>query len=394
MNKLLTVLLVGTFLLAACAPAAAPTEAPAAAATEAPAAAATEAPAAATEAPAAAATEAPAACAPDAPAALVGLAEPLKIAVIRNLPSDDHTKQFLDGARKMGESLGFVVDTFIADNDDAKFQELVAQAIEKGYDGLIISHGKKDYSYDMLKPAVDKGIKVVTFDTVIEKDGQTLPITTTFQDDFELARLSLGEIAALKTDGTPARVIKLWWGPGVPPLDRRETIYQEFLKDGKIETLETVGPTNFQDVQGDIAAKVGALLAKYPEGTVDAIWGSWDEMAKGAYTALKEAGRTDIKLISIDISNQDMNLMREEGSVWLSTAAVDPALIGMVDMRLLAKAFAGEELPANYDLEAKLVKASQLKPDTNMLNLGEVIEGWGKSDAFLEPWMEQLAGCQ
>lgn len=379
MNKLLTVLLVGTFLLAACAPAAAPTEAPAAAATE---------------APAAAATEAPAACAPDAPAALVGLAEPLKIAVIRNLPSDDHTKQFLDGARKMGESLGFVVDTFIADNDDAKFQELVAQAIEKGYDGLIISHGKKDYSYDMLKPAVDKGIKVVTFDTVIEKDGQTLPITTTFQDDFELARLSLGEIAALKTDGTPARVIKLWWGPGVPPLDRRETIYQEFLKDGKIETLETVGPTNFQDVQGDIAAKVGALLAKYPEGTVDAIWGSWDEMAKGAYTALKEAGRTDIKLISIDISNQDMNLMREEGSVWLSTAAVDPALIGMVDMRLLAKAFAGEELPANYDLEAKLVKASQLKPDTNMLNLGEVIEGWGKSDAFLEPWMEQLAGCQ
>ncbi|MFZ5821764.1 MAG: sugar ABC transporter substrate-binding protein [Chloroflexota bacterium] len=379
MNKLLTVLLVATFLLAACAPAAAPTAAP-------------EAPAAVTEAPAAA-TEAPTACAPDAPSALVDLAEPIQVAVVRNLPSDDHTKQFLEGARKMGESLGFVVDTFIADNDDAKFQELVAQAIEKGYDGLIISHGKKDYSYDMLKPAVDKGILVVTFDTVIEKDGQTLPITTTFQDDFELARLSLGEIAALKTDGSPARVIKLWWGPGVPPLDRRETIYQEFLADGKIETLETVGPTNFQDVQGDIAAKVGALLAKYPEGSVDAIWGSWDEMAKGAYKALKDAGRTDIMLISIDISNQDMNLMREEGSVWLSTAAVDPALIGMVDMRLLAKAFAGEELPDNYDLEAKLVKASQLKPDTNMLNLNEVVEGWGKSDAFLEPWMIQLAEC-
>jgi simple sugar transport system substrate-binding protein len=28
-----------------------------------------------------------------------------------------------------------------------------------------------------------------------------------------------------------------------------------------------------------------------------------------------------------------------------------------------------------------------------MLNLSEVIEGWGKSDAFLEPWMEQMAGC-
>lgn len=374
MNKLLSILFVAVFLLAACAPAA---------------------PAAAPEAPAAAASDA---CSkealPDVPAVLVGRETPLKIAVVRNLPSDDHTKQFLEGARTMGESLGFVVDTFIADNDDAKFQELVAQAIEKGYDGLVISHGKKDYSYDMLKPAVDKGILVVTFDTVIEKDGQTLPeITTTFQDDFKLAELSLSEIAALKTDGSAAKVIKLWWGPGVPPLDRRETIYKKMLEEGKLETLETVGPSNFQDVQGDIAAKVGALLAKYPEGSVDAIWGSWDEMAKGAYKALKDAGRTDIKLISIDVSNQDMNLMREEGSVWLSTAAVDPGLIGMVDMRLLAKKFAKEEVPANYDLEAKLIKASQLKPDTNMLNLKDVIEGWGKSDAFLEPWMTKLAEC-
>lgn len=315
----------------------------------------------------------------------------LKVAVVRNLPSDDHTKQFLDGARSEGESFGFKVDTFIADNDDAKFQELVAQAIQKGYDGLIISHGKADYSYDMLKPAIDKGMKVVTFDTVIQKGNQNLPtITTTFQDDFKLAELSLGEIAALAKDNKPVRVIKLWWGPGVPPLDRRETIYKKFEQDNKIKTLETVGPSNFQDVQGDMATKVGALLAKYPAGTVDAIWGSWDEMAKGAYKALNDAKRTDVKLISIDISNQDMNLMREPNSVWLSTAAVDPRLIGIVDMRLLAKKFAGEQTPADYNLEAKLIKKTQLKPETNMTNLKDVIEGWGKSDAFNEKWMDTL----
>lgn len=315
----------------------------------------------------------------------------LKVAVVRNLPSDDHTKQFLDGARSEGESFGFKVDTFIADNDDAKFQELVAQAIQKGYDGLIISHGKADYSYDMLKPAIDKGMKVVTFDTVIQKGNQNLPtITTTFQDDFKLAELSLGEIAALAKDNKPVRVIKLWWGPGVPPLDRRETIYKKFEQDNKIKTLETVGPSNFQDVQGDMATKVGALLAKYPAGTVDAIWGSWDEMAKGAFKALNDAKRTDVKLISIDISNQDMNLMREPNSVWLSTAAVDPRLIGIVDMRLLAKKFAGEQTPADYNLEAKLIKKTQLKPETNMTNLKDVIEGWGKSDAFNEKWMDTL----
>lgn len=317
--------------------------------------------------------------------------DPLQIAVIRNLPSDDHTKQFLDGARTEGEAFGFVVDTFLADNDDARFQELVAQAITKQYDGLIISHGKADYSYDMLKPAVDAGIEVVTFDTVIDKDGETLPeITTTFQDDFQLAELSLAEVAALSADGDPVKVIKLWFGPGIPPLDRRETVYVEYEADNRIETLEVVGPTNFQDVQGDIASKIGALLAKYPEGEIDAIWGSWDEMAKGAYTALKEAGRDDITLISIDVSNQDMNLMREDGSVWLSTAAVDPALIGRVDMRLLALQMADEETPDNYDLEARLVEGSALLPETNMTNLGDVVDGWGVSDAFNQDWMDVL----
>ncbi|GIL15546.1 MAG: sugar ABC transporter substrate-binding protein [Chloroflexota bacterium] len=377
MNKLFYVALALTLLLGACQ--AAPTPAPAP----------TNPPAAPTTAPA-------------APTAASGATIPeainkggITVAVIRNLPSDDHTKQFLDGARSEGESFGFKVDTFIADNDDVKFQELVAQAIAKGYTGLVISHGKKDYSYDMLKPAVDKGIKVVTFDTVIDKDGQTLPeITTTAQDDFKLAELSLGEIAALSKDGQPVRVIKLWFGPGIPPLDRRETIYKQFEQAGKIKTLEVVGPTNFQDVQGDIASKVGAVLAKYPPGTVDAIWGSWDEMAKGAYKAVNDAGRNDIKLISIDVSNQDMNLMREPNSVWLSTAAVDPRLIGIVDMRLLAMKLAGEQTPANYDLEARLIKALQLKPDTNMTNLKEVIEGWGKSDAFNQAWMDALRAQQ
>ena len=347
-----------------------------------------EAPAEPTAKPAAAATTAPAkddlAGVPD----VFKGDKQIKIAVIRNLPADDHTKQFLDGARSEGEAFGFKVDTFIADNDDAKFQELVDQAIAKGYDGLIISHGKKDYSYDMLKPAVDKGIYVVTFDTVIEKDGKGLPeITRTFQDDFALAKLSLGVINEV---ADPAKVIKLWWGPGVPPLDRRETIYAPLQEAGHLDTLEVIGPTNFQDVQGDIATKVGAVLAKYPEGSVDAIWGSWDEMAKGAYTALKEAGRKDIKLVSIDISNQDINLMREPGSVWIATAAVDARLIGLVDMRLLAKKFAGEETPDEYDLEARLVRQSDLKPDTTMANLGDVVEGWGTSDAFDEPWMKTL----
>ncbi len=45
----------------------------------------------------------------------------------------------------------------------------------------------------------------------------------------------------------------------------------------------------------------------------DAITG-WDAFSQGAYKALKEDDRTEIKLYSIDISNQDLQLMRESGS--------------------------------------------------------------------------------
>ncbi|HBF59272.1 MAG TPA: ABC transporter substrate-binding protein [Exiguobacterium sp.] len=319
-----------------------------------------------------------------------GVQSDVKIAVIRNLASDDHTKQFLDGARSEGEALGFKVSTFISEGNDVKFKELVAQAIQQDYDGLIISHGKEDYAYDMIKPAVDKGLKVVTFDTVTKKKGTALKgVTETFQNDHQLAKLSLDEVTKV-TDKKPVRVIKLWFGPGFAPLDRRQEIYKTYEADGKIKTLETVGPTNFQDVQGDIATKMNAILAKYPKGSIDAVWGAWDEVAKGAYKSLKDNKRQEIPLISIDVSNQDINLMREKGSNWVSTSAVDPVLIGQTDMRLLAKKIAGEKTPDSFDLDAKLVEQKALKQDTTMYNLDTIIKGWSTSDKFNEPWMDRL----
>lgn len=313
----------------------------------------------------------------------------IKIAVIRNLPSDDHTKQFLDGAVQEGKALGYQVDTFISNGDDAKFQELVGQQIEKNYDGLIISHGKVEYSSDMLKPALDKGMKVVTFDTAFKDNAIPKGITSTAQDDYALAKLSLDEIIA-RSPNKPAKILKLWFGPGVPPLDRREEIYKQYEADGKIKTVELIGPSTLDDVQGEVSSRVGAVLAKYPAGTIDAIWGSWDELAKGGYKAMQEAKRNDIQLISIDISNQDINLMMEKDSIWKATAAVDPKLIGTVDMRILAKKIKGEETPETFNLEANLIKREQLKADTIMTTLSEVVPGWGKSDAFNETWMDEL----
>ena len=64
-----------------------------------------------------------------------------KIKVIRKIGGDDHTAQYLAGAKEEGEALGFQVDTYTANGDTAKFHDAIAQALEEDYDGYIISHG-------------------------------------------------------------------------------------------------------------------------------------------------------------------------------------------------------------------------------------------------------------
>lgn len=313
----------------------------------------------------------------------------IKVGVIRNLPSDDHTKQFLDGAKKEGESFGFQVDTFISDGDDARFQDLVSQAIQKQYDGLIISHGDASYSYDMITPAIEKDIEVVTFDTIAEKDGQVLEgITSTQQNDELLAEMSLDKVIENSDGDEPPKVLKITIG-GIPPLDNRDEVYKQYEEEGKIETVDTVGPQSMDNVQGDVESAVTASLNKYGEGEIDVVWAAWDELAKGAYTALRNKD-SDLKLVSIDISNQDINFMTEDDSKWVSTAAVDPYLIGVMNMRLLAKKIAGEDAPETYQLEPNVIDQSNLDSDTTMDDLNEIIDGWGVSDDFNEDWMDKL----
>ena len=147
------------------------------------------------------------------------------------------------------------------------------------------------------------------------------------------------------------------------------------------------------DVQGDTANKVGAILAKYPKGKIDAIWGAWDAFSQGAYKALKENGRTEIKLYSIDISNQDLQLMREPGSPWKVSVAVDPKLIGATNVRLIANKIAGEATPATYDVKAAAIPQGLLTAQpggVNVASLGKIIPGWGQTEDFIAPWFATL----
>ncbi|WP_141501426.1 sugar ABC transporter substrate-binding protein [Paenibacillus luteus] len=313
----------------------------------------------------------------------------IKLMVIRKIGGDDHTAQYLAGAKQEGESLGFKVDTFSANGDTAKFHDAIAQATDGGYDGVVISHGDDPATVEAVQKLTDKGIPVVAFDSVGELSA--IPgVTLTSQDDEALAQFSLDQL--VKEKGEEAKIVYLWVD-GFPPMIRRNKVYQDTLaKYPGIKEVERFGVAN-NNTSVDTQNAVAAMLTKHPKGEIDAIFATWDAFAIGAARAIIEAGRTEIKIYGIDVSNADLQVMQEENSPWAATAAVDPKMIGAVNVRLLAKKIAGEETPATYNLEAALIDQAELSKSAdpvNMVSLATIIPGWGTTGAFLEDWMKSL----
>lgn len=314
---------------------------------------------------------------------------PIKIAVVRKIGGDDHTAQYLAGAKEEGEAMGFTVDTFSANGDSAKFHDTIQQVMNQDYDGIIISHGDDEATIEEVRQIVEKGIPVVTFDSI---DGlKDIPgVTMTAQDDFALAELSLGKL--VEDFGGQAKIVYLWVD-GFPPMIRRNQIYQKILSENPgIQEIDRFGVAA-ADTSVQTQNAVAAMLTKYPKGQLDAIFATWDAFAIGATRAVNEAGRQEVKIYGIDVSNADLQAMQEENSPWVATAAVDPKMIGAVNVRLLAKKIAGEETPATYDLEAALITQEDLKKSgepVNMVTLANIIPGWGQTDAFEEDWMKAL----
>ncbi|WP_226669903.1 sugar ABC transporter substrate-binding protein [Metabacillus litoralis] len=315
--------------------------------------------------------------------------EGAKIKVIRKIGGDDHTAQFLAGAKEEGEALGFTVDVFTANGDTAKFHDAIAQGLTEDYDGFIISHGDDDATVEAVQKLVDAGKSVVTFDSN-DKLSTIDGVTLTSQDDEALAKLALDQL--VKDFNGEAKIAYLWVD-GFPPMVRRNKVYQETLDNNPgIKEIERFGVAA-EDTSVQTQNAVASMLNKHPKGEIDAIFATWDAFAIGAARAIKEAGRDEIKIYGIDVSNADLQEIQTEESSWKYTAAVDPKLIGAVDMRLLAKKLAGEETPATYNLEASLISQETLLQSSepiNMVNLADTIEGWGKSTAFEEEWMKTL----
>ena len=324
-----------------------------------------------------------------------------RIAYILNVASSDIFQMAVAEAKATAEAMGMTVDVYFTDTDNVKFQDYVNTCAGQDYDAMFLSHGNQETAYDLVNMLVDKGIKVVCFDTqLIDANGQKTSIdgvTQMFKNDQMMADLLLDYICnTLFPDKVaakePVKILKIWRGPGISPFDRRQETYKEYEDKGLITTVETLGPIDPANGEASMAQVVASALPKYPAGAVDAIWGCYDAYSRGAYVALMEAGRKDIPLVSVDISNQDINYMIDGNNVWQACSAVDFSTIGQQGIRILAMKLHGDETESVYNLTPSLVLYDQLNQDSNVLNLKDTVEGYGVNDDHIPEWMAPYLG--
>jgi simple sugar transport system substrate-binding protein len=326
----------------------------------------------------------------------------VKIAVVYSAEAEDHGGQFLEGCVSEGRSLGFTVDAFAVGDDDRR-RRLIANIAAADYDGLILYHGLADggaaYIRGILQPAVEQGLKIVTFVSlpsatplVSADDPPPDGITSTFADDAGLAELSLAEIRSRfgGRDGRPPRIIRVW--PAIPSEDRRQERYDRLAGGGKIREAALIRPGNPARVRRDTAEALAAILPRLPPGSVDAVWTPNGGCAWGCVDALREAGREDVKIVSMGISGEDIKMMLDNAAVWLCSTGVDSRLTGIVNMRILAVKLAGEQTPAAYTFGAQIIQTAGLNRAVNMANIALMVPGWGRADGLFDryPWMAAL----
>ena len=310
-----------------------------------------------------------------------------KVALIMQSNLGTFSTQYIAGVTEQVKAFGGELTVFTSEGDLAKMASNVDAAINQKFDSILIDHGTGEALNESVTRAKDAGIAVVVFDATVEVEG--VPVVE--QGDQAMAKMTLEK---LKEDfNGEANIVRIWVA-GFAPMERRMAAYTEFLAaNPAIKEVATFGSVTANTAL-DTQAQMEAILKQYPnEGDITAIWAPFNEFAKGAVRALEQAGRTDIKVYGIDMSDEDLQIIQKDNSPWVASAAVDPTDIGRVQVRYTYQLSDGETVEPIISLNPVFIDKAVLPAEQITTNeLSEFVEGWGASDQGYTDSLRELEG--
>jgi simple sugar transport system substrate-binding protein len=308
-----------------------------------------------------------------------------RIVLIKEFSAGTHATQYIDGAKREAAALGLSLEVMAARGDRKRMAELLDNAILQNVDGILISHGDPELLLKGAERAVAKGIPVVAFDCEIPLEA----VHKIDQNDHKIAEMGLQRL--LKDTQGKANLVHIWV-PGYAPMEKRmETFTRIMASSPGVREIERFGKaTNNTALQTEVA--MSEVLQKHPKGSIDVVWATWDEFARGAASAIRKAGRSEIKLYGVDISDEDLAMIQDPASPWVATVGCPPAAVGRAQVRMLMYRIAGKTVPGRYSLEPVLVAREMLPQGqkVTMDTLQSIVPGFGDTKDFNDAWISTL----
>ncbi len=309
----------------------------------------------------------------------------VKLAIVQNSGQGDYFQQYLNGTKQQVQAIGATLDVYDAQGDNATQAQQLEQAIASAVDGIIVRHGNADTLCPGVNEAIQKKIPIVIYDVEIQKCAPDA--VQTQQSDADMAGLVLKQMATDIGSGADVGYVNV---AGVAPLDRRDVVWQQAVKDNGWKQLFKTG-TYTDSSATDTAPMVVAALQANP--SVKAIYAPYDELSKGTLSALQQLGVTDVKVYGADISTADIGLMTADGSPWVATGATDPNAIGAAVARTLFLEMAGQLTTKSVDFPPILITQDMLRSKNiqNMDDLRKAEPSLNISDVSGADWIPAVS---
>ena len=225
------------------------------------------------------------------------------LGIVALVATDALNAAVINGATEAAEKAGWkVVVTDTQGSPDKANAAMTAFSTTQKVDAILVSAFASSSIGGGLASAKAADIPVVSWGGELV-DGI---IATT-------SALKVGEdsVDALLADfGDKGDILALTYHTGVLCLYRGMAFDEAIAKEKGITVTanEVAIPGQVEDGTGYTAA----WLASHPEGSGDlAVWGAWDEPGMGAIAALKQAGRDDVKVYSINGSPAALQAVKD-----------------------------------------------------------------------------------
>ena len=311
---------------------------------------------------------------------------PVKIALVQYSGAGDYFQLWTNGAKQQADAVGFTMEHYDAQADDAKQAADMKAAIESGVAGIIVDHGRSPTMCPLINQATDAGIAVVVYDVKV-LDCAPKAVETA-QNDVDLATLVLTQMAEDIGNGAAVGYVNPLV---IAPLERRDVVWKKFVAEHKWNQKFWVGKFS-HDVADDNADLAAAALKAHPD--VKAVFAPYDELTKGTVAAM-ERNKLGAKVAAygIDISDADIELMTKKDSPWKATATTDPGAIGAAVARTMALQLAGQLGSREVVFPGVLVTQSFLLKEQirNMDDLRAKLPALNLTTISSAPWISSAA---